>query len=312
VQTNTPARPAPKRAAKAHSAASPAVLAIGRRLAIGVGLADVHGEPNATSELVTQTRLGTPARCLAVEDGWALVRLPDYVGWVRAGQLASPARMAGMVAVVVAHWAPVFAASTGGATLETACVASVLPVAAPLPGAADERVAVRLPGRRLGWVERASVALRPAGEPFPPGGPEAALALSRALLGVPYLWGGTSPRGVDCSGLVQLCYQVAGCQLPRNADQQHDAVTYVVERGDLQPGDLLFFAARGGITHVAFSLGGERLLHASGSAKRVTMNSLDPAASDYAAHLSRMYAAARRPMPGARPVMQAGVDGAHG
>lgn len=268
------------------------------RLCIAAGLADVRREPDAAAEQVTQARLGTPARWLAERDGWVRVRLPDYEGWVRGEQAGQPAPASPRVAVVTSLCAPLYAAATGSEPLDEVHISTVLMLAPRAEQRRERgRIPVRLPGARTGWLDERDVALRGRERALPERGPTAALDLAHALLGVPYLWGGTSPKGVDCSGLAQLAYRVAGCALPRDADQQYAFVPYLVERGDLRPGDLLFFAAGGKIDHVALALGGARLIHATGAVMRVTLNSLDPADSDYSERLARMYAGARRPMP---------------
>lgn len=286
--------------------------AVGARAAISVGLADVRGDPDPGSELVTQARLWTAARCLELSPGWTRVHLPDYDGWVRATDLGAPGRTTRQVAVVIAEYQPIYAnptrrvsfpiqGSPGVPGLEVvpdvAWVGTVLPLATSRPSTQAEHIGVQLPGGRIGWVKPSAVALRPRRQPFPPLGPAAALALAYEMQGVPYLWGGTSHRGIDCSGLAQLCWRMGGATIPRDADQQYAAIPYVVEHGDLRPGDLLFFAERGRIDHVAILFEGQRFIHATGGTKRVTMNSLDPTADDYSPLLARMYAGARRPMP---------------
>lgn len=296
-----PSRDASARGAHQHSGH------LGRRLAVAVGLADVRREPDEDAELVTQARLGMAARAVALGDGWMRVRLPDYEGWMRATDLESPARGANTVAVVRALWSPLYADERGDERVDEACVSTVLPLASESSRGAGERVEVRLPGGRAAWLARSDVVIRPRNDPFPAAEPSVAVEVGRSLLGVPYLWGGTSPRGVDCSGLVQLGYRVAGCVIPRDGDQQFASIPYVVEQGDRQLGDLVFFAADGRITHVAFSLGGARILHASGSARCVTINSLDRADADYSARLASMYAGTRRPMPAARVAQERGM-----
>jgi cell wall-associated NlpC family hydrolase len=84
------------------------------------------------------------------------------------------------------------------------------------------------------------------------------------MIGVPYLWGGTSGNGIDCSGFARLLHKWAGVDIPRDADMQH-AVAVPAEP-PFETGDLLFFRESGGqrrITHVGVSLGGWSMIHAS-------------------------------------------------
>lgn len=88
--------------------------------------------------------------------------------------------------------------------------------------------------------------------------------VAKGFLNVPYLWGGRSFFGIDCSGFVQVVFKVAGIQLPRNASSQvlHGNTISFVE--DARPGDLAFFDNENGdITHVGICLGNGRVIHAS-------------------------------------------------
>ena len=84
---------------------------------------------------------------------------------------------------------------------------------------------------------------------------------ARRFLGTPYLWGGLSERGLDCSGLVHIAHRRLGRLVPRDADQQEEAGTPVTE-ADLRPGDLVTYG-EAGADHIAFWLGDERILHAT-------------------------------------------------
>jgi cell wall-associated NlpC family hydrolase len=264
-------------------------------LAVAVGVADVRREPDAASELVTQALLGVPAHALAEAEGWRQVRLPDYEGWVRATELAEPSAAADRVAVVTALQAPIYRDEASNQAHDTACVTTVFPLLES--GSAGGRVGVALPGGARGWLDATAGAIRPASEPFPRGTADDALALARRLLDVPYLWGGTTPRGTDCSGLVQLCWRHAGVTLRRDASQQYESIPYVVARGELRAGDLAFFARDGRIVHVGIMLDGARILHADGTVRhRVTINALAPDAEDYSPRLDELYAGARRPL----------------
>ena len=87
--------------------------------------------------------------------------------------------------------------------------------------------------------------------------------LAQQFLGVPYVWGGSSPRGFDCSGFVQYVYAQKGIHLPRTADIQATA-GQPVSKSELQPGDLVFFAGDYvNISHVGIYVGNGQMIHAS-------------------------------------------------
>ncbi len=101
-----------------------------------------------------------------------------------------------------------------------------------------------------------------------PGGPPAdVVAVARQYLGWPYVWGGASPEtSFDCSGLTQWSYRQVGVGLPRTAQEQFDA-TQRLDPGELQPGDLVFFAQTypdpaNWITHVGIYVGDGQMIHA--------------------------------------------------
>lgn len=283
------------------SAASPTARTTASRmrrsLAVSVGVADVRREPDGASEQVTQALLGAPATALdGPINGWMRVRLADYEGWIHGDQLASPPRRTERVAVVTAPRAAVYTTSRGSATVGEVYASSALPITAGQREQAG-RVRVALPGGRAAWLAADAVDLRPAADPFPVRGPQAAVDFAQRLLDTPYLWGGVTSVGIDCSGLAQLACRLAGAIIPRDADQQYESIPWVVDRASVRLGDLLFFADAGSVTHVGIALDNMTLLHASGSGVRVMMTSLDPAQDEYGARLAGMYAGARRVFP---------------
>ena len=103
---------------------------------------------------------------------------------------------------------------------------------------------------------------------------EIAAAVALNQVGVPYRYGGSSPTGFDCSGLVQYSYSRAGKRIPRTTGQLWSS-TIAVAGNELRIGDVLFFNIDGKMSHVGLYLGGRRFVHAPSSGRAVTVTSLD-------------------------------------
>ena len=99
------------------------------------------------------------------------------------------------------------------------------------------------------------------------------VAVAKQYVGAPYRWGGSSPEGFDCSGLVRYVYAQVGVSLPHNAAQQYRLGTPVA-REDLEPGDLVFFDH---LRHNGIYVGDGRFIHARQTGRRVAIASLDDA-----------------------------------
>jgi gamma-D-glutamyl-L-lysine dipeptidyl-peptidase len=116
-----------------------------------------------------------------------------------------------------------------------------------------------------GWIRHDSLSHDPGSDPrtWPletrPGEP---IEQARSYLGAPYLWGGMTEQGIDCSGLVHMAYRRLGRVVPRDADQQEEAGR-PVDDSELKPGDLVTYGDRSA-DHIAFWVGGGRILHSTG------------------------------------------------
>jgi hypothetical protein len=189
-------------------------------------------------------------------DAPALKDTPDLAAWTRSLTLDERIGLHGRCETQVLRGEPVIVVTEFGDWVR---------ISAPWqPSPDDER-------GYPGWIRSAHLSTAVGADPAKMAVPVAAIDLSpaavlgyaRQFLGLQYLWGGLSPWGLDCSGLVHLAFRQAGLVVPRDAEPQFKAATPIA-RGDERPGDLYFFAKEDGyVYHVGFVTGVDRMLHAA-------------------------------------------------
>lgn len=95
---------------------------------------------------------------------------------------------------------------------------------------------------------------------------------ARSFIGVPYLWGGNTQDGLDCSGFTMAVYRLNGLNLPRSSREQFEAGRFV-GRGELREGDLVFFSTAGKVSHVGVYIGDDQFIHAPGRGRTISTGS---------------------------------------
>ena len=253
----------------------------------------LHSKPDPGSELVSQALIGQSVVGEGGQGEWLFVHTWDTCrGWVSSADVrmveddSAPYASKGAVAVIRELFVDVLEAPSERAAIVTkATISAELEIA----GSKDDWVELALPDGRVGFIRKHEAKLldKDMAQTIWLPDPSKLVETAARFVGVPYLWGGTSPFGLDCSGLVQLVYRIHGVTLLRDAALQADDPRGAsVERNQLRAGDLVFFGDSR-ITHAGMALGADRFIHACASLG-VTITSLDDP------HYAKIYQYARR------------------
>lgn len=232
-------------------------------------VANMYSAPTEESDVVSQAIYGTNVMMEEEKQGWAKVRTADdYTGWMPLASLRplSPTEASyasvGRVAQVESLFANLYREPdvTKHHPLLTVPFETRLEAVSEQGGEEGGWLAVRLPDGRSAWVQRGDITFDAK-----PLSIAQAIALSQRFLGLPYMWGGTSSFGYDCSGFVQMLVRRRGVIMPRDADLQANWTGALpVKRKKLQPGDLLFFGESAEkVTHTGMYIGRGRFVHAT-------------------------------------------------
>jgi hypothetical protein len=265
-----------------------------RHALVRAAIAPVYAEPRLPAPQISQLVMGMRVELLSRAGDWIRIRGEDgYLGWAHEGYLLGGTE----------EWAFAWERGAGGDSV-VSLGAELLDddgrTTARLPWGARltrHSGAFHLPDGRSGAVANGDVVdVDRLADWFPARG-ESVARTARRWLGAPYLWGGVTLNGVDCSGFTQAVMWMHGIALPRDSDLQARTgagLALELDPAALRAGDLLYFAEQGSrVSHVAFSLGGAHIIHSSLGNGGVAINDL-AGDTPFERRLSAMFVAARR------------------
>jgi SH3-like domain-containing protein len=268
---------------------------------VTMSVINLRKEPEQSAELVSQARLGTPVKILIDNNSWLMIQTPDkYIAWTESSSIKL------MTAVDMKLWRNservIFLENTGwifsspdeNGVISDIVAGCILQKIGETGGFAK----VAIPDGRVGYVNSKKIMDFKEWEKSAGGIPEDICKRASSMLGIPYLWGGTSAKAADCSGFVQTVFFMNGYILQRDASQQalHGKPIDLSDNfNHLEPGDLLFFGPmRNGmphVTHVAIYKGNMEYIHSSGM---VQINSLDSTQANFSGSRLKMMLMAKR------------------
>ncbi|MFD2595271.1 C40 family peptidase [Sphingobacterium griseoflavum] len=280
---------------------------------INLSVANLRTQPSHAAEMATQVLLGTAVDILQKQGGDFRVRTPEgYIAWVPTSSV-SPKTENELRNWIDGHriiYTNEFGKSLSAPDRKSLRVSDlVYGNILALLGEDKQFYHVAYPDGRQAFVPKDEAVRFDEWLKSRSPSAENVLNSAKSMLGLPYLWGGTSVKGVDCSGFTKTSYFMNGLVIPRDASQQvlHgqpvdilDSVgNFDAEKAlkNLKPADLLFFAggknrsSHARVTHVALYLGNGQFIHAAGT---VRINSMLKQAADYDDFQARTVVAARR------------------
>lgn len=279
---------------------------------VRLSVVDIRYTPANQAEMVTQAILGTPLDLLKKRGDYYLIRTPEgYIAWLKGASLTA------MDVPTFEKWRKAekvmftqdFGHSYTDADQKSLRVSDlVMGNLLVLTGNSGDFYQVEYPDGRQAYIFKEQALPYQDWLAQTELTANNVLEVAKTMIGVPYLWGGTSVKGVDCSGFTKTSYFMSGLVIPRDASQQVNSGLNIdiltnneVDRdkvlANLKPADLLFFAERKGqidnprVTHVALYLGNGEFIHASGL---VRINSLFADAENFDSHQAKTIVSAKR------------------
>jgi gamma-D-glutamyl-L-lysine dipeptidyl-peptidase len=240
---------------------------------IKVSVANMRKRPDHDYEMISQAIIGTKVKLLKKREGFYLVQTPeDYLGWIESGSIAVGNKefIAGWDKSKKMIYTDIFGLVYSEPNEKSDPITDIV-VAGIIQYESLKNgwYKVKTLKDEIGYVKEKSAMDLDKWNKTRKATAESIIKTGRRFLGFPYLWGGYSSKGLDCSGFVKTAYWLNGIMLPRDANQQGLLGEEVIQGKDFEnvkKGDLLFFGSRGKegepkITHVGIYIGNQEFIH---------------------------------------------------
>lgn len=264
---------------------------------VNVSVTPIRESPRHASQMVDQAILGNEIQLLRHQNGWYLSKTHySYVGWINktalfvCDSINRNKWMKNANYIVSDIQATIYASPSDLSQPVTDVVLNNILIGDNQNG---DYTSIILPDGRNGFILNKSLKAIYAKENEQRISKNI-LTNAYKMLGVPYLWGGNSTKGNDCSGFTQTIFKANGIQIPRDARQQAlegIQITPDEKWSNIFPGDLLFFGTNDRVTHVGISIGKKDFIHQGGM---VSINSLDENSSNFSPQRLKTFLFARR------------------
>ncbi len=280
---------------------------------INLSVANLRTKPGHASEMASQALLGTQVDLLQKANGEYRVRTPEgYISWVPTSSLVpmTKADLLGWKNRKKVVYTNDFGKAYSKPDVKSIRISDlVYGNILALQKETSQYYEVAYPDGRIGYIPKDEAIVMEEWIKSRNLTADNVLSSAKSMLGLPYLWGGTSVKGVDCSGFTKTAFFMNGYVIPRDASQQvlaGEAVDILDSEGhfdaskalkNLKPADLLFFAAgkaknaNARVTHVALYIGNGEFIHSAGT---VRINSMLKDANNYDDFQTRSVVAAKR------------------
>lgn len=244
---------------------------------INDAIVDVFRSPTTNSEKVTQALLGQQIKIIEEISGWSKVEVVDgYTGWIKSDKIDKTFNNTTPTKVIIkSKLKNVYSMMNETSLIKEITLGTELFCI----NKTDNWYEVALPLNTTGWIKDTDTLKIQTKTHIPKTTGREFVETAKKFLGVPYLWGGVSARGIDCSGLIYICCHVNGVDLPRDAQPQYDAISTFVKptTKDMKTGDLIFFSPKIGsstVSHVGIYIGNNQFIQASSGEGLVIITSL--------------------------------------